>query len=196
MKVENNKYVSLTYKLYVTGKGENEETLMEETTSGKPLSFITGAGLMLESFENNLRDLSNGDKFDFILKSDEAYGVYHDDRVIDLPKSSFEVDGKIDENMIFVNNTIPMVDKNGNRFEGSIVEIADKTIKMDFNHPLAGEDLHFTGEILDVHEPTEKEKEKMLSGKCGGCHGDDGCECGENGCGCDSHDEGCGCGEK
>ena len=78
----------------------------------------------------------------------------------------------------------------------------EETIKMDFNHPLAGETLHFTGEVLDVHEPTAEELAKLLApaGGCG-CGSGEGGGCGSGGCGCGSGEDkaeggcgsGCGC---
>ena len=50
-----------------------------------------------------------------------------------------------------------MMDSNGNRMNGSVLEVKDDIVVMDFNHPLAGETLHFSGEVIDVHEPTAEE---------------------------------------
>ena len=55
----------------------------------------------------------------------------------------FIVDGKFDEEMIFPGNTVPMMDASGNRLNGSVLEVKENVVVMDFNHPLAGEDLHF-----------------------------------------------------
>lgn len=184
MKISTNKFVSAMYDLYVGGEEEGkEQELMEKTSEERPLTFIFGNGMMLEGFENNLAGLSEGDTFDFTLPSTEAYGEYMEENVIDLPRSVFEVDGKIDETIIFENNTVPMVDQNGNRLNGSIVKIGDEAITMDFNHPLAGEDLHFIGKVIEVREPSEEELKQFM----GGCEG--GCDCGSCGdCeGCEEH---------
>ena len=71
---------------------------------------------------------------------------------------------------------------------GSVLEIKDSVVVMDFNHPLAGEELHFVGEVLDVHEATPEEVEKFFGGH-EGC----GCGCGHNHEHEHNHeDEGCG----
>ena len=72
------------------------------------------------------------------------------------------------------------------------LEVKDDVVVMDFNHPLAGETLHFSGEVIDVHEPTAEEI-AALSAPTGGC----GCGCDDCGSDCGDHDHkdgGCGCG--
>lgn len=195
MKITPNKFVSLSYDLNV-GEGDEKE-LMERATPEQPLEFIYGTNSMLEAFENNLDGLSEGDSFDFTLTSDQAYGEYDDEHVVDLPKNIFEVDGKVDENVVFEGNIIPMMDANGNRLNGSVVSVGDDTVKMDFNHPLAGETLNFTGKVLTVREASAEEIAAVFAPH-GGC----GCGCGDHeGESCDCEDKnaaggcgsGCGC---
>ncbi|MCD7936682.1 MAG: peptidylprolyl isomerase [Tannerellaceae bacterium] len=182
MKITANKFVSVTYDLNV-GEGEERE-LMERATPEHPLTFIFGTGMMLPAFEEALKGLEVGDSFNFSLAPADAYGEYNEDYLMDLPKNIFEVEGKFDTEVIKEGNIVPMMDSNGNRLQGSVMEVKDDVVVMDFNHPLAGETLHFSGEVLDVHEPTAEEIAAMSSGGCGG------------GCGCDDADcgEGCGCG--
>lgn len=185
MKIATNKFISVSYDLNV-GEGDERE-LMERATSETPLTFIFGTGSMLEAFEKNLEGLSQGDSFDFILAPDQAYGEYDEEHVVDLPRNIFEVDGKLDENVVFEGNTIPMMDSNGNRLQGSVVEVKDDIVTMDFNHPLAGETLNFAGSILEVREASAEEIAELFAPQGGGCG------CGS--CGCDDEDEdGCGCG--
>jgi len=190
MKVSTNKFISASYDLYVGGEEGKDPELMEKATAEKPLSFIFGTGMMLEAFESNLAGLAEGDAFNFVLTSENAYGEYLDEQVVDIPRSVFEVDGKMDEEVIFENNIVPMMDQNGNRLDGTVVSISADSVKMDFNHPLAGEDLHFIGKVLVVREPSEEEVQQFMGGGCG-------CGCGEDGCdGCGDHEDeaGCGCG--
>src|SRR5690554_4954412 len=99
MQISDNKYVTVTYDLNV-GEGEERE-LMERATAQQPLEFIFGTNSMLEAFENQLRGLSQGDKFSFRLTPEEAYGDYDDTKVLELPKNIFEIDGKIDGEVLF-----------------------------------------------------------------------------------------------
>nr|WP_297161493.1 FKBP-type peptidyl-prolyl cis-trans isomerase [uncultured Dysgonomonas sp.] len=205
MKISPNKFVSLSYDLNV-GEGDEKE-LMEKATPEQPLEFIFGTNSMLEAFEKNVDGLAQGDSFDFVLTPDQAYGEYDDDHLVDLPRNIFEVDGKMDESVVFEGNTIPMMDSNGNRLNGSVVSVSDDVVKMDFNHPLAGETLHFTGNVLSVREASAEEIAALFAPQGGGCGS--GCGCGSSddsegcgsGCGCGSSDEsegsscgsGCGC---
>ena len=141
MKISENKYVTLTYDLNV-GEGEERE-LMEQATAERPMEFIFGTNSMLEAFEKQLEGLRKGDTFSFQLTPEEAYGDYDDSKIVELPKHIFEIDGKIDDQVLFEGNTVPMMDSSGNRLSGSVVSIAEDVVTMDFNHPLAGETMHF-----------------------------------------------------
>ena len=166
MKITANKFVAVTYDLNV-GEGEERE-LMERATAETPLKFIFGTGAMLPAFEDALKGLEVGDKFNFSITPADAYGEYVEEHVLDLPKNIFEVDGKFDSEMIKEGNTVPMMDSNGNRMNGSVLEVKEDVVVMDFNHPLAGETLHFNGEVIDVHEPTAEEI-AALTAPAGGC---------------------------
>jgi len=189
MKISANKYVAVIYDLNV-GEGEERE-LMEKATREVPLKFIYGMGMMIPAFEEALMGLEEGEKFDFSITPENAYGEYNEEHVLDLPKSIFEVDGKFDSEMVQEGNTIPMMDASGQRINGSVLEVKDDVVVMDFNHPLAGETLHFKGEVIDVHEPTAEEI-AALTDPAGGC----GCGCDSCGSGCGDHGHGdsCGCG--
>ena len=181
MKISEEKMVSLTYDLTVDNEA-GEKELMERATRTQPLTFLFGMGMMLESFEKNIEGLATGDKFSFVLTPEEAYGEYFEAHVMELPKKLFEVDGEFDAERVTEGQTLPMMDAQGNRMMGSVLEIKPDVVVMDFNHPLAGETLHFDGEVIDVHEPTEEEINALSqedgcsgcdssgAGGCDGCH--------------------------
>jgi len=182
MKIEVNKYVKLAYDLHV---GEDEEKeLMEQATKETPLEFIFGTNSMLQSFENQIHGKNVGDSFDFTLTSDEAYGEYDDEKIIELPKNVFQVNGEIDDEILYEGNTIPMMDTDGNKLMGSIIEVKDDVVSMDFNHPLAGETMHFTGSVIDVREATPDEIALLFTQDSGGCSGCADDSCGSRGHGC------------
>ena len=213
MKITTSKLVSAEYELFVDGEVEGELELMEKATAEQPLSFIYGMGMMLPKFEENLFGLQVGDSFDFTIDMEDAYGDYDDESVLDLDRAIFEVDGKLDEEVIFVDNVVPLMDNEGNRVNAQVVEITDTHVKVDLNHPLAGETLNFKGTILEVREATEQELASINGGGGCGCSSGGGCgsgSCGDGGCGegscgdggcCDDKEEekvggcgsGCGC---
>ncbi len=194
MKIGKNKMVSLTYDLhYDDAEGE----LIEQATSEKPLSFVFGAGLMLPKFESHLEGLASGSPFEIGLQDVDAYGELDENAIVDLPKHIFFIDGEFDDEMIAVGNTVPMMSTSGQRLNGMVLEITDDTVKMDFNHPLAGENLFFKGQIIEVREATDEEIAALTSSASCGCgSGSCGCDdggCEDGACSTESHG-GCGCG--
>ena len=180
METVENKYITLAYKFYTIENGEKEFT--EEAPAEHPFQFISGLGLTLESFENQVKDLNKGDKFDFTIKAEEAYGEYDEEHVIDLPKNIFEIEGKFDSERVVEGAVIPLMTSEGQRINGSVVEVKDDVVVMDMNHPLAGCDLNFVGEITENRPaPNDElaEMARMMSGGgcSGGCGG--GCNCGD-----------------
>ncbi len=169
MNVSKEKVVSLTYELRLdSAEGEVIETLTAES----PLTFLYGTGGLLPKFEENIDGLQIGDDFDFSLKSHEAYGEVRNDAIVNIPIAAFEIDGRIDENMLKTGNKIPMQDASGNKLTGIVQEVADDKVIMDFNHPLAGSDLFFKGRITEIREATEEELyhgHAHYPGSCEGC---------------------------
>jgi FKBP-type peptidyl-prolyl cis-trans isomerase SlyD len=157
MSIEKNKVVSLSYTL----RFDNAEgDIIEEIENTDPEIVLIGNENLFEKFEENLLGLNPGDEFEFILDSEDAYGEYDEERIIDLPKENFMVDGQFDEEMVFEGAIIPMEDEeNDIQAEAIVLEIDEENVKLDFNHPLAGETLHFKGSILEIREATPEEIE-------------------------------------
>ncbi|MFA6769928.1 MAG: peptidylprolyl isomerase [Bacteroidales bacterium] len=176
MEIGKNKVVSLSYTLTVEGD------VVETVKADSPLRFTFGTGYLLPKFEENVTGKKVGDKFDFLLSAKEGYGQVSKDAIVELPKNMFEVDGKIEDGLLTVGNILPMQDSDGNRLQGSIQEIKEDIVIMDFNHPLAGSKLHFQGEVVEVRDATPQELTDGLfgekkttpdcdSGSCAGCPG-------------------------
>ena len=92
--------------------------------------------------------------------------------------------------MLTIGNQIPMSDAQGNRMLGTVKEVAEETVKMDFNHPMAGKTLNFDVEVVEVRDVTPEDLASQGGCNCG-CHGD--CESGCEGGHCGDNAEGCGC---
>ena len=187
MKIGQNKVVEFAYELEVDGK------IVDQTTKERPLDYIHSTGSLLPKLEEHIEGMEPGDRFDVTLAPADAYGEVDPNRVIDLPKAAFEVNGEVREDLLVPGNTIPMLNSMGAVIPGVVLEVTEGSVKMDLNHQMAGKTLHFTGEIVSVREATEKELTEGLHGeyvhKCGGCHGCHGNEggCGEGDCGCGCH---------
>ena len=192
MKIGQNKVVEFCYELEVDGQ------VVDHTTKERPLDYIHGTGSLLPKLEEHIEGMEPGDVFDVTLSPADGYGEIDPQRIIDLPKAAFEVNGEIREDLLVPGNTIPMMNSMGGVIPGVVLEVTADSVKMDLNHQMAGKTLHFKGEVLSVREATEKELTEGLHGEyvhscgCGGCHGHDGdcggCEGGQCGNG-----EGCGC---
>ena len=199
MEKENNKFIAVAYKLYSLADGK--ETLIEEAPADRPFVFITGFGITLDAFENGVEDLPKGEQFTLNIECEEAYGERLDERVLDLNKEIFTINGHFDHDNIYKDAVVPLQNEDGNRFMGRVLDVTEDTVKMDLNHPLAGLDLLFKGEIVENREATNEEVQQMLnhiSGEgCGGCgcghnHGDEEGGGHEHGgcCGHEHHGEG------
>ena len=190
MIVENEKVVTATYEMFVDGENGQEE-LMERATTDHPLVYCHGLGMMLPKFEEALAGKQKGDKFDFRIDHTDAYGEYDEEGVLDLDKKMFfNGDGEFDSERVYVGAIVPMNTVDGQVVNAQILEISKDKVIIDLNHPLAGENLHFVGEIIDLRDVTPAELDALRHPhKCGGCHGSCNSSCGDS---CDSCGGGCG----
>lgn len=150
MTIEPNSVVALTYKLHTVKNGEKE--FVEEAGKDNPLVFLAGVGMMLPKFEENLNGLKKGDTTDFELNAVDAYGEKDEKAVAQLPADMFTETG-----IPPVGEIIPLQDNEGNQFRAQVTEVSPEAVVVDLNHPMAGQDLHFDVEVLEVREATPDE---------------------------------------
>ena len=158
MKIGQNKVVELTYELEVDGE------IVDRCPEERPLDYIHGTRTLLEKFEKNIEGMEPGDSFSFTLTPAEGYGEIDPERVIDLPKAAFEVNGEIREDLMVVGNRIPLINKNGGVVPGIILEVSENTVKIDLNSPMAGKTLNFSGKILTGEMPLTRSLPKACTG--------------------------------
>jgi FKBP-type peptidyl-prolyl cis-trans isomerase SlyD len=158
MTISEDKVVTVNYTLSAK-KNDAPEELVEQTSPEHPFVFLFGFGGVLPDFETNLAGKGKGDKFDFKITSANGYGDHEKDYIVKIDRQAFEIDGKFDDNRVKVGRDVEMSDAEGNPLVGKVINISDKDVEMDFNHPLAGYELHFIGEVLDVREATKEELE-------------------------------------
>lgn len=151
MHIEKNRVVSLTYTLTLQN-GEVVDTATEET----PFVFIHGVGQTLPHFDKNLDNLKAGDAFDFMISAENAYGLSNDEYLVNIPKEVFS-GPNVPADILEVGRMVPMQDQNGHPMNGMILSFNDETVEVDFNHPLADEDLTFKGMIISVREASADE---------------------------------------
>lgn len=185
MIISNDKVISLSYTLRV-----NDE-IVDNAVAEHPLVFIYGRGQLLPLFEEKIKGLKVGDSFEFMVSCEEGYGKVNEMAVVELPKDIFRIDGEIPADLLEIGRALPMRDNEGNALNGMIVDIKEDVVVMDFNHPLAGQDLYFNGKVEDIRDASAEELSHghiHSNSGCGEGCGENSMENGESSCGC-----GCGC---
>ena len=179
-----NKYIAVAYKLYAESDGK--KVMVEEAPAEQPFNFVSGLAITIPEFEKAVVALNKGDEFDFVLDAAHAYGEHVAERVLDLDKKMFYVDGHFDDKNIYKDAIIPLQNEDGNRFMGHVLEVNDTIVKVDLNHPLAGKSLNFKGTVIESREISKEELQEYVNNlNAGGCGG--GCESCGGSCGGDHH---------
>lgn len=151
MTIDHNHVVAVSYILH-TIEEDGSKVLVEETTSENPLTFLYGVGMMIPKFEQNILGLKAGDKADFVIQPEEAYGEKQEDAIAQLPIDMFAEAG-----IPPVGAILPLTDNAGNNFQAFVVEVTPEVVVADLNHPMAGKVLDFQVEILNTRPATEEE---------------------------------------
>jgi FKBP-type peptidyl-prolyl cis-trans isomerase SlyD len=147
MKIEKNSRVKLAYTLkHDHANGDIIETVSAEN----PMEITIGTEDLLEKFEEKILGLKKGDTFEFTLTPEEAYGNYDESGIVSIPKAELMED--VDDVEISEGEIIPIItDDNDEEMEAVVLEIEGDIVTLDFNHPLAGETLYFSGKIVDIN---------------------------------------------
>ncbi|MEX1222107.1 MAG: peptidylprolyl isomerase [Idiomarina sp.] len=145
--INQDKVVAINYAVK-TADGQ----LLDESKEGQPLSFIFGRGMLIKGLENALEDKKVGDKFSAEISSADAYGERHEGLIQSVPRNLFG-DAEVAPGMQFRAST-----DNGEQ-SVVIVDVSEEEVTVDGNHPLAGVDLNFDVEVLEVRAATESELE-------------------------------------
>lgn len=172
MKISTNTTAIVSYKILTD---YNDGELIEFADENNPSPLIFGNNSLIPGLETHMKGLAAGDNFEFKLTPEESFGNYQNDLVVDVPKSSFEIDGEIKKDLLYLGNEISMLDNSGNAVLGRVIEVGSNSVKMDFNHKLADKSLFVKGKVHEVRFVTEDDL--TPAGGCG------------SGCGCSSKNE-------
>ena len=167
---------------YILREKDENGRLIQEATKENPFTFICGMQQVLPKFEENLMGKEPGDHYCFYLTPAEGYGEHDENYVMDLDKKMF-MQNDVLMDMVKEGAQLMMQTADGRPIMGIVREIGDKHVKMDFNHELAGKELHFTGKVTGIRDATEKELTDGLHGEraAQGCNHD--CSSCGGGCG-------------
>jgi len=149
MEISNDKVVSVHYKLVVDGQ------VIDQSTE-EPLMYMHGHNAMIPGFERQLLGLKEGDKYDFTVTSEEGYGDRDEKAVTDLDINVFMQDGKVSD-QVHPGAQLQLRNQDGHPVIGTVLSIGESTVKMDFNHVLAGKTLNFSGTVHEVRQATDEE---------------------------------------
>jgi FKBP-type peptidyl-prolyl cis-trans isomerase SlyD len=138
--------VSLAYKLTVDGE------VLDEAGDGDALQFLQGHRNIITGLERELNGMKIGDTKTVIVSPVDGYGLVDEDSFDDLSMEDFP-EGVTPE----LGMELEVKDEEGNEMYGKVVSIEGDTVRMDFNHPLAGKDLHFEVKVVDVRPATGEE---------------------------------------
>ena len=131
-------------KVHYHGKLTSGETF-DSSEGREPLEFEVGSGMVIPGFDNGVTGMTVGEKKTVNIPFDEAYGPRNSEMVIEMPKDRFPKDMDIEIGM-----PLGMSDQEGQQFQVTIVEIKEEVVMLDANHPLAGQDLIFDLELVEI----------------------------------------------
>ncbi len=148
MKITKNSVVVMHYAV-----SDSEGTLIDSSYDHKPMAIIQGTGYLIPGLEDALIDHQAGDKFEVSVSCEEAYGERHDEYVQTVPKELLQ---GVEE--LVVGTQLRASTDDGEQTV-IVIDVSDSEVTVDGNHPLAGLDLSFDVDILDVREATQAELE-------------------------------------
>jgi len=145
MQISKNKVVSIHYTLK-----DNEGNILDSSSGNSPLTYIQGIGNLIPGMEEGLEGKTKGEKFDIQVSPEKGYGVHRSELVQKVPRSAFG-DQEIKEGMKFQAET-----QQGTQVI-VVKEVGLEEITVDGNHPLAGVNLNFAVEVMEIREATKEE---------------------------------------
>lgn len=139
MVVEKGNKVKVEYE----GRFENGEIFDSSEQHGQPLEFVAGEGMVVSGFDNAVMGMGAGEDKEFTLQPEEAYGCSDERAIQKIPKSNFPERAEV--GMMI---GIPLPD--GQQIPAKIVEINEKDVTLDLNHPMAGKVLVFKIKVVEI----------------------------------------------
>lgn len=159
MEIAQNSIASFHYTLT-----DDSGSVIDSSSTREPLAYLHGAGNIVPGLESALAGKKAGDKLKVEVEPELGYGVRHDQLVQQVPRAAFQGVEKVEVGMQFQAQT------QGGPLSVVVTEIAEDTVTVDGNHPLAGKTLHFDVEITEVRAASPEELEHGHAHGAGGAH--------------------------
>ena len=147
--VKNGDTVTIHYK----GTFDDGTEFDSSYSKGEPMTVTVGTGQLISGFDKALDGMTEGETKSISLTSDEAYGPANPENVTTLEKNVFPEDFEFENGRV-----VPLMGPGGQQFLATITESTDNDVTFDLNHPMAGKDLNFDIEVLEI-KTTETESE-------------------------------------
>lgn len=133
-----------TVRVHYHGKLTDGSTF-DSSEGREPLEFQVGSGQVIKGFDDAVADMEVGAKKTVTIPVDQAYGSRREDMIMEYPLTEFPEDINPQTGM-----QLHMSDDQGNVFPVSIIEVKEESVVLDANHPLAGQDLVFEIELVEI----------------------------------------------
>jgi FKBP-type peptidyl-prolyl cis-trans isomerase SlyD len=146
--VQDGQVVSMEYTLLVDGE------IVDSSVGHEPLEFLQGAGNIIPGLEEELYGMALGDSKRVVVQPEDGYGVIDPDAFIDIPRDQFPESIPLEEGV-----EIQVTDEQGTPMLARIDGVFEDHIRLDFNHELAGKELHFETKIVGLRDATDEENE-------------------------------------
>lgn len=146
--VQNNVVVSMEYTLHV----DNEE--IDSSKGQDPLQFLVGHGNIISGLEREMMGMKVGESKDVVIPPADAYGEFDEEAFMNVPRGAFPNDIPVEEGA-----ELTVRDDAGQSRYARIDAVEGDTVTLNFNHPLAGDELHFNVKVVSLREPTTEELE-------------------------------------
>jgi FKBP-type peptidyl-prolyl cis-trans isomerase SlyD len=144
--VQNGVVVSMEYTLRI------DDEVIDSSEGQEPLEFLTGYGNIISGLENQMIGMKVGDSKNVIVAPADGYGEYDDEAYLDVPRDQFPNDMQVEEGM-----ELTVRDDSGEGRYARVESVEKGTVRLNFNHPLAGDELHFDVKVIALREPTAEE---------------------------------------
>ena len=146
--VQKDVVVSMEYTLQVDNEG------IDSSKGQEPLQFLVGHGNIISGLEREMIGMKVGESKEVVIQPADAYGEFDDQAYMDVPRKEFPTDMEIEEG-----SELTVRDDSGQSRYARIDAIEGDTVRLNFNHPLAGDELHFNVKVVSLREPTSEELE-------------------------------------
>lgn len=146
--VQNDTVVAMEYTLHVDGEK------IDSSEGQDPLQFLVGYGNIISGLEREMMGMKVGDTKDVVIQPSDAYGEFDEEAFMNVPRGEFPKDMPVEEGL-----ELTVRDDTGQARYARVDAVDGDTVTLNFNHPLAGDELHFNVKVVGLREPTAEELE-------------------------------------